>query len=138
MQADNTETGVQDARQDKIDILLHGAFGVTDANWGLHSAIASILGPYAAAVKKLQTVLQPIPHKVAGTIAILDASLEQVENEQWSGEYLTWRTPLALETGKPELVALIDKLAVAFAAKIREGIRDRFACKSNRKVGDFT
>ena len=111
---------------------------MTDAHWGLHSAIASILEPYAAAVKKLQTVLQPIPHKVAGTIAELGASLEQVENEQWSRESLTWRTPLALDTGQPELVALIDTLAVAFAAKIREGIRDRFACKSNSTVGDFT
>ena len=46
--------------------------------------------------------------------------------------------PLLLKLVKPELVALIDKLAVAFAAKIREGIRDRFACKSNPNVGEFT
>ena len=39
---------------------------------------------------------------------------------------------------KPELVALIDTLAVAFAAKIREGIRKRFACDTNLDVGDFT
>ena len=62
---DRTHSGNPDASARKRVVLLDPRIGVTDLNWGFNSLMSAFLKPVGLATTRLQTVHQPIQHRVA-------------------------------------------------------------------------
>lgn len=137
---DNTTTGNPRAAKDKRNILLHKAYGITDLNHGLNSMLATVLNPVSLAIRRLQTVAQPIQHKVNRVIEIACKSLDTLSCGVFTGLYDEWRRVLLAPDvgGKCNLVLKVDEITILFAAKLAQGIRDRFSCTTNPDVGAAT
>ena len=60
-----TDSGNHNASSRKRVVLLDPKIGVTDLNWGFDSLMSAFLKPIGRATAQLQTVHQPIQHRVA-------------------------------------------------------------------------
>ena len=65
IELDGTNTGNPFPSKSKCDKLLDPNSGVTDLNWGLDSLMSACLKPVGRVIKHLQTVGQPIGHRLS-------------------------------------------------------------------------
>ena len=98
IEIDGTNTGNPFPSKSKCDKLLDPNSGVTDLNWGLDSLMSAFLKPVGCVIKHLQTVGQPIGHRLSRELrkmrrqilAFQDLDKESDHND-YPKPYNAWR-----------------------------------------------
>ena len=112
---DGTETGRDNAAASKRDKLLDRELGMTHMNWGLDSTISAFLKPISLCTVRLQTVRQPIGHRVARelmrvrrSICFFVSGLDKDEDFPILQD--AWRDAMTKGHAKRELVDSLDSV----------------------------
>ena len=129
---DGTETGRDDAAASKRDKLLDRKLGVTHMNWGLDSMISAFLKPISLCTVRLQTVRQPISHRVARELMRVRRSIcffmsDLDEDEDFPIPYDAWRDAMTDGHAKRELVDSLDSVLKRLAQNFIASFDRRFA-----------
>ena len=123
---DGTNIGNEDAAKAKQDVLLGPMLGVTDLNHGLDSLMSALLKPYTVASTQMQTVLQPIQHRIRRILMNLIRQFEGAAQAQHREPYSSWRNTMnngAID--KRELVEAVDKVGELFATTTVRSLEKR-------------
>ena len=103
--------------------------GPTDANIGLDHMLSVLLKPMRVAVKQLQTIGQPIQHRVARVLRKLQLfyrSLLTADALSYEGPYASWRRLMSVPAiSKIALVEKIDEVGVSFSGELVRSLEER-------------
>ena len=109
--------------------MLHPETGPTDANIGLDHMLSVLLKPMRVAVKQLQTIGQPIQHRVARVLRKLQLfyrSLLTADALSYEGPYASWRRLMSVPAiSKIALVEKIDEVGVSFSGELVRSLEER-------------
>lgn len=109
--------------------MLHPETGPTDANIGLDHMLSVLLKPMRVAVKQLQTIGQPIQHRVARVLRKLQLfyrSLLTADALSYEEPYASWRRLMSVPAiSKIALVEKIDEVGVGFSGELVRSLEER-------------
>ena len=109
--------------------MLHPETGPTDANIGLDHMLSVLLKPMRVAVKQLQTIGQPIQHRVARVLRKLQffyQSLLTADALSYEEPYASWRRLMRVPAiSKIALVEKIDEVGVSFSGELVRSLEER-------------
>ena len=131
VEADNPDVGEVDARGRKQKNILNPNVGYTDLNAGRSAYMAGVLLPYKILVSELQCVKIPFQHQVARKLRRYYTQMQT----GWIGTdavkpvcpyipYQDWKQRM-METGKDELLRLVEKESRAFASVMVTSLKER-------------
>ena len=109
--------------------MLHPETGPTDANIGLDHMLSVLLKPMRVAVKQLQTIGQPIQHRVARVLRKLQLfyrSLLTADALSYEEPCASWRRLMSVPAiSKIALVEKIDEVGVSFSGELVRSLEER-------------
>ena len=123
--------------------MLHPETGPTDANIGLDHMLSVLLKPMRVAVKQLQTIGQPIQHRVARVLRKLRLfyrSLLTADALSYEEPYASWRRLMSVSLmsrrkpnssksvpaiSKITLVEKVDEVGVSFSGELVRSLEER-------------
>jgi len=116
----------------KADALLSNLTGATDANFGLSAMLEGVLQPYVQMVTRLQTVGQPIQHRVSGQLRLFLRTVKRDftgDEPTYPACYRKWRNEMTAralgKAPKSKLVDLVDNIAARFVGTLVEEVNRR-------------